>query len=120
MSSDNLLPEITEGITKGTLDWSLEKINLFLQQLNDKQLAFIEEKRTIELVKEQYKAEEIVRKAINIVDAHSPSFFVIAGLKSAVKTLQESVEQIKFALKDYKVEVFSSGEKEIVFFRKQY
>ena len=58
MSSDNPLSDVAEGTTKGLLDWSAEKIVQFVQKLKDKKLAFIEEKKTIEVVKEQYNSGE--------------------------------------------------------------
>lgn len=59
MSSDNPISEMAEGTTKGLLDWSTDKIIQFVQKLKDKKLAFIEEKNTIEVVKEQYHSGEV-------------------------------------------------------------
>ncbi len=51
--------EIAKGITKGVLEWSAEMLTSFIQKLNDKKLAFIQEKKTIEIVKEQYNSGEL-------------------------------------------------------------
>lgn len=222
MSSENSISDAAEGATKGVLEWSADKISQLVQKLKDKKLAFIEEKKTIDVVKEQYNSAEshfykkyikdkellflvrmgltlrkleydeervrnlrdkilrkynlkglhiaefvqngvlnryigillekltvgddlekniaevlnnidqhaifiqgasrvgeIVRKSINITDSHSPSIFVIAGVKSAVKILQDSLEQLKNVLEEYELERFASGDKEILFFRRR-
>ncbi|MBI2662759.1 hypothetical protein HYX11_04855 [Candidatus Woesearchaeota archaeon] len=51
-SSENSLSDVAEGATKGLLDWSLDKISHFVQKLKDRELAFIEEKKTTEVVKD--------------------------------------------------------------------
>ncbi|MEK6937990.1 MAG: hypothetical protein AABX04_03010 [Nanoarchaeota archaeon] len=215
MSSD-----VVEGITKGALDWSAEKIASFVQKLKERKLAFIEDRKTIEVVKEQYdsgeskfynkyikdkellflvrigltlrkleededkllnlrnkvhhkyginglhiaqfvqngilnryfglliekltseedlekkmyevlkniekyalfvsgnsKVAEIVRKVTAIVDSHSPSIFVIAGLKSTAEIVSESVIPLGPIMEDYEQERFSSKGKEIVIFK---
>lgn len=220
MFSEKSVSEVAEGVTKGALDWSTEKIASFIQKLKERKLAFIEDKNTIEVVKEQYnsgeakfyckyikdkellflvrmgltlrklesdeekilnlrdkilhkfginglhiaqaaqtgilnryfglliekltaeedlenkiytvlkniekhilfvsgnsKVAEIVRKATNIVDSHSPSIFVIAGLKSAAKNVSDAIISLNPIMEDYEQERFSSEEKEIVIFK---
>ena len=222
MSSDNHFSEAAEGLTKGVLDWSTEKIKQFVQKLKDKKLAFIEERKTIEVVKELYnsgeatfyskylkdkellllvrmgltlrklendeeklfnlrnkihskygpkglhiaqfvqngisnryfglliekmiseedvekrmfnvlsniekhtlfvssttKVSDIIRKVTTIIDAHSPSMFVIAGLKSATKIVAESIPSIIPIMEEYESERFSSAGKEIVIFKRK-
>ena len=51
MSSE--LSDAAEGATKAALNWSLEKIKGFAQKFRDKQLLFIEDKETIDLVRDQ-------------------------------------------------------------------
>jgi len=58
MLSNNPLSEISEGATKGVLEWSLEKISTFIKRLMNKELGFIGEPKTIELVREQYRSGE--------------------------------------------------------------
>ncbi len=55
MSSD----EIIEGAVKGILDWSLDQIKSFATKLKDKKLAFIQDEKTIGIVKEQYRSGEL-------------------------------------------------------------
>ena len=58
MSSDEL-KNISEGVTKGILSWSLEQIKSFAFKLKEKELAFIQDRKTIEIVKEQYHSGEL-------------------------------------------------------------
>jgi len=219
MSSDNF-SDAVEGLTKGLLNWSAEKISSFVQKLKERKLGFIEERKTIEVVKEQYKSGEIifyskyiqdkeilfliklgltlrrleddderlqnlrnkiynkygakglhvaqfvqngvlnryfglllekliseedlkekvqdvlsniekytlfvsgnskiidiVRKVTTIIDAHSPSIFVIAGLRSATKIVSEAIIPLGPLMEDYESEKFSSHEKEIIIFK---
>ena len=58
MSSDEL-KDISEGVTKGVLSWSLEQIKSFAVKFREKELAFIQDEKTIEIVKEQYLSGEL-------------------------------------------------------------
>ena len=58
MPSDNPVSDIAEGAAKGILDWSLDKVTSFLQKLENRKIAFIEEQKTIDIVKEQYLSGE--------------------------------------------------------------
>lgn len=222
MSLNSPLSDAVEGTTKAVLEWSSEKISAFVQKLKERQLAFIEERNTIEIVKEQLrsgetkfyakyiddkellllvrmgltlrrleenedrllnlrnrilqkfgisglhvaqfvqngilnryfglllekltseqdlkkqvdevlrniekyalfvpstsKVAEIVRKTTNILDAHSPSIFVIAGLKSASPIVAESIASLGPLMEDYELERFSSEGKEILIFKRK-
>ena len=222
MSFDNPVSDITEGVTKGFLEWSAEKIGSLIKKLKNKELAFIEEPKTIEIVREQYRSgeakfyeiyikdrdllflvrlgltlrklendkertqnlrdkilkkheveglhiaefvqngilnsyvaillkelisiekltedieqilknienytilvlgtsnkSEIIKNADIKVNSHSPKIFIISGFKSAAKIVAESIEAFKIILKDYEFERFSSGEKEILFFKRK-
>lgn len=222
MPSDNPISDIAEGTTKGILDWSLDKITFFLQKLEHRELAFIEEQKTIDIVKEQYlsgeskfygkyikdkkflflarlglslrkmerdkerrvnlrdkifkkysveglhlaefvengilnryvgilieglvsieklerdiedilkniekytifvkwtsKKAEIIKKVDIMINANSPCIFIISGFGTAAKIVQESIEQFKVIMKDYDFERVSSGEKEILFFKRR-
>lgn len=220
MSSDNPASDIAEGITKGVINLSLEKIGDLVQKLKDRKLAFIEEKKTIEIVKEQYHSEETkiysmyiqdrklsllvklgltlrrlegdeerknslrdkilkkynleglhiaefvengllnryillllekfvshqnlkedisdilnniekytlfvlatsnpseIIKKVDIKITYSPKIFIIAGFKYAAELVKQNTEKFKLIMKDYEFSNFSSGEKEILFFRK--
>ncbi len=221
MSSDNPISDAAEGVTKGLLEWSAEKISLFVKKLHEKKLAFIQDRKTIELVKEHYnsgevqfynryikdkellllikigltlrklendeerrqnlrdkifrkykteglhiaefvengalnkyigilleeltsigefekevgnvlknidkhaifvkgdnRGENIIKRAMTL-SAHSPPVIIIAGVKSAAGVVKEIVDPLKNSLEDYHFERFSSGDKEILFFKKE-
>ncbi len=65
------------------------------------------------------KVADIVRKTTTILDAHSPPFFVIAGLKSASPIVADSVLSLGPLMEDYNLERVSSFEKEILFFTRK-
>ncbi len=222
MSSDNAISDVAEGATKGLLDWSIEKITQFVQKFEDKKLAFIEEKKTIEVVKEQYQSgeakfyqkyiteknvlflvrigltlrrieddeerlqnlrnkihnkyginglhiaqlvqngilnryfgllieqlaseeelkhkiseiltntekhslfvtssngvAEIIRITCTRIDAHTPPIFVVAGIRSAAKTVAESIIPLEKIMVGYKMERFSKENREILFFKRE-
>jgi len=222
MSSDSPISDIAEGATKGFLELSIEKIGSFLKKLKNKELGFIEEEKTIEIVREQYRSGEakfyeiyikdknllflvrlgltlrkletdkerlqnlrdkilrkydvgglhiaefvtngvlnryvsilleelisiekltedieqilkniekytifvlstsnksdIIKNADIKVSSHSPKIFIISGFKSAAKIVAEGIDAFKIILKDYDFERFSSGEKEILFFKRK-
>jgi hypothetical protein len=56
MSSD--VSDIAEGVTKGILSFSEEKIKELVRNFRNKKLVFIEDPQTIEVVKEQYRSGE--------------------------------------------------------------
>ncbi len=58
MSSNDQSPitDVAEGITKGLISWSEEKIKNFAQNFLDRKLVFINHQETIDLVKEQLKS----------------------------------------------------------------
>lgn len=222
MSSDNLTSDAFEGVTKGALEWTSEKISSLVKGFKEKRLAFIKEKKTIEIAREQYNSgeakfyeryvkdkellfllrmglvlrkleedlerhenlrdkifrkytvqglhiaefvqngmlnryiglllenilsiddieknikeilwdidkhaifvesgsskQEILKKAAIMISSHSPSIFVIAGMKYAAKIVNECAEQLKIILKDYDFERVSTTNKEVLFFRKK-
>ncbi len=58
MSSEEL-KDVAEGITTGFLSWSSEQIKSFVSRLKDKKLAFIQDEKTIQTVKELYSSGEL-------------------------------------------------------------
>jgi len=58
MSSD-FVKDVSEGATKGILNWTLEQIKSFIDKLKNKNLAFIQDEKTIKIVKEQYRSGEL-------------------------------------------------------------
>ncbi|MBI2666049.1 hypothetical protein HYX13_00395 [Candidatus Woesearchaeota archaeon] len=222
MTSDNLVSDIAEGTTKGFLEWSTERITSLAKKIKEHKLAFIEEKKTIEIVKQQYncgeikfyeryiqdkellllvrmgltlrkleedeerllnlrdkihmrygpkglhiaqfaqngilnryfglliekltseeelkdkmydvlkniekyalfvpansKVAEIIRKTTTVIDSHSPSIYVIAGLKSAAPIASEAIISLEPVMESYDSERFSSKDKEIIIFKQK-
>lgn len=50
--------DLVAGITKGSLDWSKDQIRGLVAKFRDRSLAFIEDRETIELVREQRHSTE--------------------------------------------------------------
>lgn len=65
------------------------------------------------------KVAEVITKASIVVTSHSPSIFVIAGLKSAAPIVSESISPLEKVMEDYEMECSSSEEKEILFFKRK-
>ena len=65
------------------------------------------------------RVAEVITKTSVIVTAHSPSIFVIAGLKSAAPIVSESISPLERVMEDYELERFSSEQKEILFFKRK-
>ena len=90
MSSDNPISDISEGVVKGFLDWSAEKIDSLVKKLKNKELAFIEEPKTIEIVREQYRSGEAKFYEIYIKDRNL-LFLVKLGL--TLRKLEQDKER---------------------------
>ena len=58
MSSDSPISDMAEGAIKGALDWTVENVKSYVKKLKERKLAFIQEKKTIDIVKEQYTSGE--------------------------------------------------------------
>jgi len=76
------------------------------------------EKHTI-FVQVTTKKLDIIKNANTIVEAHSPSIFIISGIKAAAKIVRNSADQLKIVLNNYEFESFSSEEKENLFFKRK-
>ncbi|HLC31713.1 MAG TPA: hypothetical protein VJK51_03520 [Candidatus Nanoarchaeia archaeon] len=59
MSYENPIESAASGAVKGTLDWTNEAIQSLISKFKNGNLAFIQDKETIELVKEQYDSGEL-------------------------------------------------------------
>lgn len=92
MSSDNPISDIAEGTAKGFLDWSVDKIGSFIKRLKNKELAFIEEPKTIEIVREQYRSGEAKFYEIYIKDKNL-LFLVKLGL--TLRKLESDKERLQ-------------------------
>ena len=54
----DIIKNAAEGATKGVLDWSTERISELVKKLQDRDIGFIGNKETINIVKEQLKSGE--------------------------------------------------------------
>lgn len=221
MPSDKFISGTAEGVAKGTLEWTSEKIQSWIKKFKERKLAFIKEQKTIEVVKEQYnsgeskfyknyikdkdllflvrmgltlrrlendeerllnlrekifkkydvrrlhvsefiqtgsfnryvgilidemisledfekeieeilaniekhvvfvqnfeKPTDIIQKAVNIVNSHSPKIFIVSGVKSASEIVRQIVDKLESLLVNYKLERFSEKNKENLFFKR--
>ena len=58
MSSEDPLASTAKGITVGLLEWSKEEIAALVYKLANKDLAFIGDKNTVEIIKQERKTAE--------------------------------------------------------------
>lgn len=54
----SIIKDAAEGATKGVLNWTKEQVSELIERLKNKDLGFIGNKETIDIVKEQLKAGE--------------------------------------------------------------
>jgi len=59
MSYDDTIESAVKGATEGVLKWGEEFIKKLAIKFKDRKLAFIQDEKTIKLVKEQYKSGEL-------------------------------------------------------------
>ena len=57
-SSDDPLASATEGVTKGFLSWTEDKLKDLVKRFHNREIAFIEDPETIDLAKKQRKTSE--------------------------------------------------------------
>ncbi|MDO8741404.1 MAG: hypothetical protein Q7J54_07620 [Candidatus Woesearchaeota archaeon] len=91
MSSNNPVSDAAEGITKGVLEWSSEKIASWVKKFRDRKLAFIQDQKTIEVVKEQYNSGE-TKFYKNYIKDEKLLFLVRLGL--TLRKLEEEDERL--------------------------
>jgi len=58
-SEPDPLESISKGATKGVIEWSSQQIKELVRKFNDRELLFIEDKETIDIVKNQRKKPEL-------------------------------------------------------------
>ncbi len=222
MSSDDPIESATSGAVKGLLEWSSQKIAELTKRFKNKELAFIQEKTTIDIVREQYASGEskfyskyikdkemlllirlgltlrrlesnqekltnlkqkimrkyeakglhvsyfvqngilnryigilleeissieelenkimniliniekhavfvswqdssrnIIQRSLTITASHSPSIFILSGIGLASKIVRECASNLESLLNNYDLERFSSGDKEVLFFKRR-
>lgn len=59
MSSDDPLENISKGMTEGVLNWGENFIKSLATKFKNKKLGFIQDSKTIEIVKQQYNSGEL-------------------------------------------------------------
>ncbi len=61
---------------------------------------------------------EIIRKALTITDAFSPTIFVISGEGPAAELLKENIKKIDDSLREYSLERIITPKRECLFFKR--
>jgi len=59
MSYEDPIKSVSEGAIKGLLNWSFDVVKNLASKFKDKELAFIQDEKTIRTVKEQYNSGEL-------------------------------------------------------------
>jgi len=54
----NMIKKVSEGAMAGALGWTKEQIKDYVDKFNKKELAFIQNQETIDIVKQQYNSGE--------------------------------------------------------------
>ena len=69
-------------------------------------------------VKTDDNDRSIIKQSVTIVTSHGPMIFIVSGLYSAAKTVRICEERLGKLLTDYVLEKMSSGQKEVLFFKR--
>ncbi|MEK6793044.1 MAG: hypothetical protein AABX95_04455 [Nanoarchaeota archaeon] len=59
MSSEDLLESVAKGATKGVLQWGENFIRSLADRFKKKEISFINDKKTLDVVREQYNSGEL-------------------------------------------------------------
>ena len=65
----------------------------------------------------RYSKREVLKDSMTITSAHRSSIFIVSGIGSAAKVVQESEADLTEVLGKYELEKISTGTKEILFFK---
>ncbi len=107
-SSDesSIIKDAAEGAAKGVLDWSTERISELVKKLKERDVGFIGNKETIDIVKEQLKSGEwnISKK---FIDDKELRLLVQMGLALRKLEAKKEIEQTQ-NLRDKIVEKFGA------------
>ena len=92
MSSEDPLASAAEGVTKGFLGWTEEKIKGLVRRFQDRDIAFVQNPETINLLKEQRNTSEwnLFRE---YVDDHDLRILFMLGL--TLRKLEDQQDQLK-------------------------
>ena len=92
MSSNSPISDIAEGATKGFLEWSAGKISSLVQKLKERELAFIQERKTIDIVREQYNSGEANFYRIYVKDKE---LLLLIRMGLTLRRLEEDQERLQ-------------------------
>lgn len=92
MSSEDPVASAAEGVTKGVLVFSEEKIKGLVKRFLDKDIAFVEDPETIKLVKQQRKTSEYDLFK-QYIDDHDLRILFLMGL--TLRRLERKKEQVQ-------------------------
>lgn len=92
-SSKDPLASVSEGVTKGVLDFSAEKINEWITKFRNKELAFVEDPEVINLAKKQRTLSEW-----NFFKEHTenPDFRILFQMGLTLRRLENEPERLAF------------------------
>lgn len=92
MSFDNPISDATQGATKGVLDWSLEKIQSLVDKFKKREITFVRDPKTIEIVREQYRSGEAKFYEIYI---ENKELLLLVRLGLTLRKLEKDDERIQ-------------------------
>ncbi|KYK27099.1 hypothetical protein AYK26_00165 [Euryarchaeota archaeon SM23-78] len=96
MSSEkDPIASVSKGATKGLLEWSEEKLKQFVKKFKDKNIAFIQDSKTIEIAKEQRKKGEWVFFKFYIKDKDLRILFQLGLTLRKLEKENKDVEPLK-------------------------
>ncbi|MCD6274499.1 MAG: hypothetical protein J7J15_00520 [Candidatus Aenigmarchaeota archaeon] len=91
-TSNSPIEDAAKGITKGFLEWSSKAIADYINKLKNKELAFIQDEKTIKLVREIYNAGEVKFYDTYINDKE---LLFLAKMGITLRRLEENDEKDK-------------------------
>ena len=92
MSSNSNIEDVSKGVTKGVLEFSKNEVISLIKKLKERKLAFIEEQKTIEIVKEQYRSGESKFYEIYIKDKN---LLLLVRLGLTLRKLENDKERLQ-------------------------
>ncbi len=106
MSSEDHLASVSKGITEGILNWTEEKAKGLIKKFRNRELAFIEDPETIDLVKKQRRTSEweLFKR---YVDASHLSIIFALGL--ALRTLENRGKPVDELRRNIQMKYGSKG-----------
>ncbi len=99
MTSDPIIKDAAEGATKGLLNWTKEQISDFANKIINKDIAFVQDRELIELIKEQKQspAYDFYKRYVNAKDYRN-----LVNLGLTLRKLDKNKDKLeKFRSKIY-------------------